>query len=197
MVIHSVPIMTMFDVFIVGVTIFAIFNYVSKYKELNELKFVGAVGLIILGLVVLSVTYLLDFLTMHIFPMFMSFDKADAIMNVLYMNWNWWIAATGVCIIVCGVAYLSRYLVPQTEKLLSELKRQKSELNQALDHQKKLESELRTLKDQLEEKSIERAVGLERSNRDLEDALVEIASLKEQLDSMLTHHKNNGRPNSK
>lgn len=183
MIIESVALMTMFDVVMIALALFAVFNYVRYFKALSELKYVGAVTLIVAGVVVLSFTYVLDFATMHVLPIFMSFEKSDHLMNRLYMDWNWWISATGVIMIVSGVAYLSRNLVPHTKKMLSELTSQKQELDHMLDEQRSLEKELRNLKNQLEEKNIAKAIELDRTNKKLEELRLENEKLRETIGS--------------
>jgi signal transduction histidine kinase len=96
--------------------------------------------------------YVADFVTMHLFPMFMSMSKAMEFMMDLHLNFSFLLSAIGSSLIAFGIVYTNRVLFPELlsrqERLVNTKKMLEEEIVERLDTEKKLriyQGNLRTL----------------------------------------------------
>jgi len=148
-ILDSIPLMTTIDIIIIVLTLFATWSFYSHRETLRKLEVSFGVLLCLGGLVVISLFYLADLYTMFVLPLFVPMADAMRIMDDLHLNFKWIVTVIGVGMIVCGIIYLIKILLPRISKLLED---QKS-------HQKNLEI-----------KVLQRTADLKRAKREAEKA---------------------------
>lgn len=147
MIWQSIAIMTVIDVIIIGMTLFACWNCYIYRSILRQLQLVPGVYLCLAGLVLLMLFYLIDLATMFVLPHFIPMTQAMEIMSDLHLNYAWIVAVLAVGLIVAGLVYLIRILFPELDGLLEELNRHRTRLEEQV---VKRTAELSTVNKELE-----------------------------------------------
>jgi diguanylate cyclase (GGDEF)-like protein len=123
--------MTLFDLLIIGVFIYASMSCYHNTRTLRELGAYRPLLQIITGLGIFALFYLTDLIIMHLLPLFMSMTRSMEIMNELHLNYMWGTSLLGVVLIAIGLAQLIKVLLPQLAELLNNLQT----IKQKLEHQ--------------------------------------------------------------
>jgi PAS domain S-box-containing protein len=129
--------MTIFDLLIVFLSGWTIIFYIRNADKFRVANAQLGARSILLGICITGIYYLSDFVTMHIFPMFMPTMKAMSYMNYLHHNVSWFVIAFSVAFIVLGFLYVTRCAFLSREKVgatLAELERRDAELMAQNEH---------------------------------------------------------------
>jgi diguanylate cyclase (GGDEF)-like protein len=145
MIWDSLAVMTIIDLIIISLAIFAIGTFFSRKRVLKEVGLYSGINLILCGLILIALFYMADLLTMYVFPMFMPMKKAMKIMRNLHLNYLWIVSVAVVLSIVTGLVYLIKNLIPKINILISDLKISKIKLEEDISKRKEIEDELKTL----------------------------------------------------
>jgi len=144
MIWKSIFIMTIIDVIIFGMTVFTIWNFYKQRQVLKQLKLLSGIYLIIIGLSIIALFYFLDFMTMHLFPLFLPMKKAMMIMKDLHLNYHWIVSVFGVTSIVIGLIYLIRVLFPKVNTVIKTLEQTQDNLKKEITERKRAEEDAQT-----------------------------------------------------
>ena len=99
---QSIFAMTVIDLIIIGGAVACLWTYPKyKPKPSNQKSKLGS-SLLLGGILVVSLLYVGDLATMHLFPLFMPHAEAMAIMRDLHMNYAWITTVTGMTCIISG-----------------------------------------------------------------------------------------------
>jgi signal transduction histidine kinase/DNA-binding response OmpR family regulator len=100
--------MTVIDVAVIGVTVYALMNFVLRRRSASG--FASTVGFAAIGggLTALTMFCLVDLLTMHVLPWFMPKAEAMAIMMQLQLNYSWLAVLVGASGISFGYVWSER-----------------------------------------------------------------------------------------
>ncbi len=148
MIWDSILLMTIFDVIIIGLTVFALWNFLKQSQLLKQLKVLYGLYLIFVGLSIFALFYFLDFITMHLFPLFLPMKQAMMIMEGLHLNYNWIVSLFGVISIVIGLVYLIRILFPKISTVIKTLEQTQGDLKKEINERKEVEAALRESEEQ-------------------------------------------------
>lgn len=119
----SVFLMTIIDLIIISLTVFALWNFYKNTHTLRHLKAFTGIALVISGLVFIASLYVADMFTMHVLPEFMSYDSAMKIMETLHLNYNWIVSTLGVGLIVVSIVYLNKIIFPKIIRMEHKLEK--------------------------------------------------------------------------
>ena len=120
--------MTVFDLMIFGVIIYAMVVFFSVRTHIKTLNTRVGFSAIMAGLVLVAVFYLADLLTMHVLPFSMPMSQAMGIMADLHLNHRWWVSLIAVGSIAFGFASVSQGVFALIERLTSSEKGLQREL---------------------------------------------------------------------
>ncbi len=131
MIWNSVVLMTVIDVLIVGMTVFTWFIYFRHRTTLDRLDLTTGMVISLTGLTIIGLFYLADLATMFVLPSFMPMKTAMAVMRDLHLNYMWLVSLVGVGLIVSGVVYRMKVLLPKLEGVFIDLGKEKDKAESA------------------------------------------------------------------
>jgi len=144
MIWDSIAIMTIIDLTIIILAIIVTFTFCKYSQVLIKLKLFSGISMILCGLVLIAVFHLVDLTTMFVIPMFVPMKKAMKIMSDLHLNYNWIVSALAVSLIVIGLMYMMKYMIPKINMLREEdisirkkVEMEREQLNVELDQRNK------------------------------------------------------------
>ena len=144
MIWDSIAIMTIIDLAIISLAIFVTFTFCKYSQVLKKLKLYFGINLILSGLLLIALFYLADLTTMFVLPMFVPMKKAMKIMSDLHLQYNWIVSVVAVSLIVIGLIYLMKYMIPKINMLIEEdiskrkkVEMEREQLNVELDQRNK------------------------------------------------------------
>ncbi len=111
MIWQSVPVMTIFDILILGVVGYAALGFLRDRRRRTRGPEAGSLA-ILAGLSLVALFYLTDLLVMHAFPAFLPRAEAMAIMREPHLNGSWLVALLGIGIISFGFNAVRRVHKP-------------------------------------------------------------------------------------
>jgi diguanylate cyclase (GGDEF)-like protein len=143
--------MSLIDIIIITVSIFAFWVFLSNRKLLEELHIFSGLALILAGLALLAAFYLSDLATMFILPLFIPMNEAMHVMRELHLNYMWLVSAISISFIVIGLVYLIKKLLPNIITLRDKLEETQEELREEILALKCAEQRLIKNEDKLKE----------------------------------------------
>lgn len=102
MISNSVPFMTAFDIVIISLVIVSLLYFIPKYSNQIALKERAGFLLIISAMALIALFYSADLVVMYAFPLFMPMDKAMDLMNVLHLDYRWFVSLLCVAMLSIG-----------------------------------------------------------------------------------------------
>lgn len=144
MVSQSITLMTMVDILIVAVFACALWVFRKYTHDIQEREKRIDFLLIALGMGVISLFYIIDFIAMHIAPIFMPYAEAMGMMSNLQSVFEWYLAPIGIILVIAG---FSRSLL-HTASMHRQIKQNEGRLEEAA-------ADARTALDKLNEREIE------------------------------------------
>ena len=117
MIWESKLLMSVIDVVIIGAVLLSVYTFFSYRTQLRGMKVHLALVLILLGQLVFAGHYLMDLLTMTVFPLFMSEQQALSMMEALHLEIIWIIALVGILSFSIGLTFLTRVLLSAKQSL--------------------------------------------------------------------------------
>ena len=123
MIWNSVYIMTVIDLIIILITIFALWNVYKNRELLKLLNLFSGMTLTWCGLVIIASFYFADIIIMHLLPIFIPDNEAVAVMRTLQLGFNWIVSTIGVSLIVLSIVYFNKVLFPKIMSMEDELKK--------------------------------------------------------------------------
>lgn len=151
MIWNSTILMSLIDIIIITVSIFAFWVFLSNRKLLEELHIFSGLALILAGLALLAAFYLSDLATMFILPLFIPMNEAMHVMRELHLNYMWLVSAISISFIVIGLVYLIKKLLPNIITLRDKLEETQEELREEILALKCAEQRLIKNEDKLKE----------------------------------------------
>ncbi len=145
MIWNSIIFMTIIDLAIIGLTIFAFITIQKQKPTLEKLNLQRGIQIVFLGLTIIALFYLLDLITMFVLPFFMPMKKAMAIMKDLHLNQKWFVALFGIGFLVLGLTYLLKVLLPGVGKLMDKLNLKEEEQKKTISELSEALAEIKTL----------------------------------------------------
>ena len=121
MVWNSMTLMTVFDLFIIGVVIYANYIYLQRIDSIKQIGAKLSAQLLLLGLDAIGFFYLADLATIYILPLFMPMMEAMSWMKALHLNAMWFVMTASSVMLVMGVAHLLYTVFPRQITAVSEL----------------------------------------------------------------------------
>ena len=145
MIWNSIIFMTIIDLAIIGLTIFAFITIQKQKPTLEKLNLQRGIQIVFLGLAIIALFYLLDLITMFVFPLFMPMKKAMTIMKHLHLNQKWLVSLFGIGFLVLGLTYLLKILLPSVGKLMDKLNLKEKEQKKTIIELSEALAEIKTL----------------------------------------------------
>ena len=102
----SVPLMTVFDVLIVGIVCYSLAVLLRRRTQLSQPEATMGSIAIVSGLTLIALLYFADLLAMHALPWMTTPARAMELMRDLHLDYSWFIALLGVGSITFGFAAL-------------------------------------------------------------------------------------------
>ena len=127
MIWESIPLMTVIDLLIAGVTGAALRMLYIHRQELIRAHLLLGVALMVVGLLVIALIYLADLFVMWVWPVFSSPASAMDAMTDLHLNYSWPLILLGVLCLFIGFTRTLRGLLIQT----TESKKKAEQLEEA------------------------------------------------------------------
>jgi len=122
MIINSIVAMTIIDVVIITLTLFACWNFYKYRPTLKQLQLSRALFICLSGLITIAIFYFADLYTMFVMPLYMPMSEAMDNMRILHFDYQWILAIVCVSLIVGGLIDLMSNLLPKINNMLNELK---------------------------------------------------------------------------
>ena len=105
MIWNSVPIMTTLDLVMIGVSVFAGWSYFVNRSRFRLVPFGAGHIVTLVGIAVLGVFFAADLFTMHVLPLFLPPEEAQAAMMMLHLEYSWFAVIGGATAIVVGYGW--------------------------------------------------------------------------------------------
>lgn len=138
MVSKSVYLMTVLDLIILGVIIYAMAAFFGIRWQMTTLRTRVGFTAIMAGLVLTALFYLADLLTMYVLPSFIPRVEVMSIMNDLHLNQRWWVSLASIGAIAFGLSSASKGVF----SLVGDLRTSREELQRELQQRCKSERAL-------------------------------------------------------
>jgi len=126
----SIPLMTVIDIMVIGVTLFALWSFYRLTPVVITPQ--TAVGrlLILVGLLLIGGFYGVDLYSMHVMPFLASKSKSMTFMHQLHLNYSWIVIAISVGFITVGFTQVNRELAKERQSLEVTVQQRTMELQQ-------------------------------------------------------------------
>jgi len=99
---QSITLMTVVDILIVGVFVYAFWALRRHMRKVSATSDRADSILIALGMAAFSLFYIFDFIAMHVAPIFMPLAESMSLMEGLHSIFEWYFAPAGIILIVIG-----------------------------------------------------------------------------------------------
>ena len=144
MIWNSIPLMTAIDLIILAIAAFVIWSFIGIGKR-DQLS-VNKLGLrfILLGILAVSLFYIVDLVAMHVLPLFIPMAKAMMFMEKLHLNVSWLVILIAVATIARGLIKFKREQqeIHRRDAILQLLLRVARDANQAKSLEEALQNTL-------------------------------------------------------
>ncbi len=161
MIFRSVPLMTIFDVIIIGFAVVALWTFYQHRHLFKQLHVDKALSLIAGGLIVIALYFAADLSAMLVLPVVTDQTYAMTIMTDMHLNLNFPVNAIAVGCIVGGISRLTQILVPRIACTIGELEHAQEHLERNIAQRQQLEETLKQEHDVLEQRMAERTAALQ------------------------------------
>ncbi len=145
MISESVPIMTVFDLAIIGGVAVALVIFLRNLDTFRRLSALWSLASIVFGLIIIAAFYFSDLVTMHVLPMFYSLEASMAEMHNLHLHHSWFIKLLAVAFIVFGVISITQRMA----HILKDLNAKEQSFHQELQRRESSEEKAREGEDRL------------------------------------------------
>ncbi len=112
MIWESISLMTVIDLFIIGIVIAAYYHFFRRKQAIRRVGATGAAVMMLVGLGVFGLFYLADLFTMFVLPQFMPMMQAMELMKQLHLNAMWLVMVVGTSFLVLGMLRLMHIVFP-------------------------------------------------------------------------------------
>ncbi len=129
MISTSVPLMTLVDVAIIALGVYAAVTLYRYREPVAALGVMRSALTMLAGVAFVAAINLGDLVAMHALPLLMGRERAMQVMETLLREWSGWATLLGVAAIVFGLVLLTRDLLPRTATAMRRMERLNEELS--------------------------------------------------------------------
>jgi PAS domain S-box-containing protein len=129
MIARSIPMMTAFDLGIIGCVVFTLIILWRRRAGLPSTKLISHFTVLGLGLSVLALFHVANLATIHVFPLFMAHSAAMAAMEELHLHYSWIVSLFGIGLVALGLLLV----LESTYRLNDELRGSEEKFRKAFE----------------------------------------------------------------